>query len=255
MRAIALVLGAACSLALAAPPDYARIGGASFDSVLPDAPGGKKAAVAPFLLQKEPITNEQFLAFVTSHPEWRRGAAPSLVVDPHYLAQWAAPLDLGEAGGSRPVTGVSWFAATAYCEAQGARLPTWHEWEWAAAADASRPDARGDPAWRQRILGWYEHPASKQLPPVGGQPANLYGVRDLHGLIWEWVEDFGSMMVGTDNRNAGDGDKLEFCGAAALTMEQKENYAVMMRVAMLSSLEGRYTTATLGFRCAKDAPS
>lgn len=252
MRWIALLLGAACTSALAVRPDYALIRGATFDSVLPDMPGGTKATVGTFLLQKEPVTNGQFLAFVTTHPEWRRGTAPSLVVDAHYLASWAAPLELGKAGDTQPVTGVSWFAATAYCEAQGARLPTWHEWEWAAAADATRPDARDDPAWRQRILRWYERPAGKTLPPVGGQPANLYGVRDLHGLIWEWVEDFGSMMVGTDNRNAGDGDKMEFCGAAALTMEQKENYAIMMRVAMLSSLEGRYTTATLGFRCAKD---
>lgn len=254
MRAIAILLGAACTAVLAAPNDYALVRGATFDSILPDAPGGKKATVATFRLSKEPVTNARFLAFVTEHPEWRRGSAPSLVVDPHYLAAWSGPLELGTAGPAQPVTGVSWFAATAYCEAQGARLPTWHEWEWAAAADETRPDARDDPAWRQRILGWYEKPAGKPLANVGMQPANLYGVHDLHGLVWEWVEDAGSMMVGTDNRTAGDGDKMEFCGAAALTMEQKENYAVMMRVAMLSSLEARYTTATLGFRCAKDGP-
>ncbi|HKY92062.1 MAG TPA: formylglycine-generating enzyme family protein [Nevskiaceae bacterium] len=256
MRVFAYLLGAACSAAFsaafAAPGDYALIRGATFDSVLPDTPGGRKATVATFRLQKVPVTNGEFLAFVSAHPEWQRGAAPSLVVDPQYLASWSAPLVLGEADASQPVTGVSWFAATAYCEAQGARLPRWHEWEWAAAADETRPDARDDPAWRQRILRWYERPAGKTLPAVGGQPANVHGVRDLHGLVWEWVEDFGAMMVGTDNRKAGDGDKMEFCGAAALTMEQKENYAVMMRVAMLSSLEARYTTTTLGFRCAKD---
>ena len=49
---------------------------------------------------------------------------------------------------------VSWFAASAYCEAQGARLPTWNEWEYAAAADETRRDARKDPVWRERILAW-----------------------------------------------------------------------------------------------------
>jgi formylglycine-generating enzyme required for sulfatase activity len=34
-------------------------------------------------------------------------------------------------------------------------------------------------------------------------------------------------------------------------MEEKENYAVLMRVAMLSALEAKYTTRNLGFRCAR----
>lgn len=254
MRWMAVPLLAASFAAIAEADDYALVRGATFDSVLPDVPGGKQATVGSFLLQRTPVTNAQFLAFVNAHPEWRRGAAPAILADPNYLASWAAPVELGSAGSVQPVTQVSWFAATAYCEAQGARLPTWHEWEWAAAADDKRPDARDDPAWRQRILGWYEHPAGKSLAPVGQQPPNLYGVRDLHGLVWEWVQDFGSMMLGPDNREAGDPDKMKFCGAGALTLEQKDNYAVMMRVAMLSSLEARYTTSTLGFRCAKDAP-
>jgi sulfatase modifying factor 1 len=61
--------------------------------------------------------------------------------------------------------------------------------------------------------------------------------------------------VSGDNREQGaDPDLMKFCGAGALTMEQKENYAVMMRIAMLSSLKAAYTTANLGFRCAKDLP-
>jgi formylglycine-generating enzyme len=72
--------------------------------------------------------------------------------------------------------------------------------------------------------------------------------------VWEWVEDFGAMMVSGDNREQGDPDLMKFCGTGALTMEQKENYAVLMRIAMLSSLKAAYTTANLGFRCARDAP-
>ncbi len=36
-------------------------------------------------------------------------------------------------------------------------------------------------------------------------------------------------------------------------MEEKENYAILMRVAMLSALEARYTTRSLGFRCARNS--
>ncbi len=63
-------------------------------------------------------------------------------------------MQLGDAARPpQPVTQVSWFAASAYCEAQHARLPMWAEWEYVAAADETRRDARGDPVWRERILG------------------------------------------------------------------------------------------------------
>mgnify|MGYP003466105460 CR=1 FL=1 len=57
-----------------------------------------------------------------------------------------------------------------------------------------------------------------------------------------------------DNRDQGDPDNAKFCGAGALSMDDRENCAVLMRVAMLSSLEAANTTSNLGFRCAKDVP-
>jgi formylglycine-generating enzyme required for sulfatase activity len=149
------------------------------------------------------------------------------------------------------VVWVSWFAANAYCESLDARLPDWNEWEYAAAADETRRDARADPAWRERILGWYSRPSNTALPRVGLQAPNAYGVQDLHGLVWEWAGDASSLLVDGDNRNQGDPDKSRFCGAGALSIADRENYAVLMRVAMLSSLEARDTTANLGFRCAR----
>jgi formylglycine-generating enzyme required for sulfatase activity len=150
-----------------------------------------------------------------------------------------------------PVTDVSWFAAGAFCEAEGARLPTWLEWEYAAAADATRTDARRDPAWQQRILSWYEQPSPAVLPAVGGA-ANAYGVRDLHGVVWEWVEDFNALFIAGDSRTQGDPDKLKFCGAGALNIIDRDSYAVLMRIALLSSLAGADSTANLGFRCVRE---
>ena len=136
-------------------------------------------------------------------------------------------------------------------ESKSARLPTWSEWEYAAAADETHRDARKDPAWRERILGWYARPSNSALPRAGLQAANAYGVQDLHGLVWEWTGDYSSLLIASDNRNQGDADRLKFCGAGALSMNDRENYAVLMRVAMLSSLQGSDTTANLGFRCAR----
>ena len=82
----------------------------------------------------------------------------------------------------------------------------------------------------------------------------MYGVRDLHGLVWEWTDDYSSLLVDADNRTQGDPDAARFCGAGAISMNDRDNYAVLMRVAMLSSLDGVDATTNLGFRCARSAP-
>jgi formylglycine-generating enzyme len=228
------------------------IAGGSFESVLPPAPTVKSVRVESFRLDRTPVTNAQFAAFVRTHPDWRRDRIAQLFGDEQYLSHWQSPLEPGQEDLRRPVVHVSWFAATAYCEARGARLPTWHEWEYAAAASITQQDARNDPAWRQQILNWYSRSGRGPLPEVGGTPANVYGIRDLHGVIWEWVQDAGGMLVSSDNREQSSTDLMRFCGEGALTMEQKENYAILMRIAMLSSMKARYTSATMGFRCASD---
>ena len=231
--------------------DYRPLPGGRFASVLPADGKTAPAILKPFRLRAEPVTNAEFLAFVSRRPEWRRDHVPPVFADSRYLSHWAAPDKLGPAVLPRqPVTQVSWFAAEAFCESEHARLPSWYEWEYAAAADATRADARSDPAWRERVLSWYARPSNEALPIVGG-PRDMHGVRDLNGLVWEWVEDFNAMMTSADSREQNGADKLKFCGAGAITMEQKENYATLMRVAMLSSLKATDTTANLGFRCAK----
>ncbi len=224
-----------------------------FKSVLNYEDSNGRVAIAPFELMTRPVTNAQFLAFVTRHPQWRRGVAAKIFAEARYLSHWSGPLSLGAgAAAEQPVTRVSWFAAQAYCEAQGARLPTWSEWEYAAAADATREDARKDPAWRERVLSWYAKPSNVPLASVGQSEPDLHGVHDLHGLVWEWVEDYAAMLVSSDNRDQSDPDLLKFCGAGALSTDDRENYAVLMRIAMLSALDADDTTGNLGFRCARD---
>ena len=234
-------------------PTRARVPGGSFETILPPSPGVKTATVKAFDLDRLPVTNGQFARFVTTHPQWRRDRVARVFADQGYLLQWPGPATPASGADRQPVTRVSWFAANAYCEAQGARLPTWYEWELVSAAGARVPDARAQPEWRQQILDWYARPASAPLPDVGGNAPNFYGVRDVHGLVWEWVLDLGSMMVSADNREQGDPDARRFCGSGALSLEQKENYAMLMRIATLSSMQASYTSSTMGFRCAADA--
>ena len=233
----------------------ASVGPGVFHSVTPEGEGDDEIDIPIFLLDRKPVTNRDFLEFTNNNPGWQRGNAIRLFADTDYLSHWASATDLGpNVAPEQPVTRVSWFAAIAYCEANDARLPRWYEWEFAAAADETRADARDDPDWRQQILNWYGTPGDKPLAHVAQRAANFYGVYDLHGLVWEWVEDYNALLVAADNREQGGADKVQFCGAGALSMEQKENYAILMRVAMLSSLEAANTTRNLGFRCAADVP-
>jgi formylglycine-generating enzyme len=250
--ALALLAGSAVVAAAWPGAGYVSVPGGNFRSVLKYEDGNGKVAVRPFAMMRQPVTNAEFLGFVRAHPEWQRGRAPALFAESRYLQQWSGPLQTGaKARPDQPVVDVSWFAAQAYCEAQGARLPTWSEWEYVAAADETRRDARADPAWRERILSWYSRPSTTALPAVARGRPNAFGVHDMHGLVWEWTEDYASMLVSGDSREQGAADRLKFCGAGAIEMDDKENYAVLMRVAMLSALEGADITSNLGFRCAK----
>ncbi len=230
--------------------DYVDVQGRAFTSVVASDATGGIAKVADFSMRTTPVTNGEFRRFVQANPQWGRGQVPAVFADGTYLSHWASPGKLSVEDASRPVTHVSWFAAEAFCESEDARLPTWGEWELVAAADAARDDARSDPQWRAQILTWYARPATDALPAVGGAP-NVHGVRDMHGVIWEWVDDFNALLVDADSRSGSDPDKLKFCGAGAINLQQRQNYAILMRVALLSSLKATDSTASLGFRCAR----
>ena len=251
MLALLLLLPIACLAA--GGGEYANLPAGKLRTALKYEDRKGDTRIASFALMRKPVTNAEFLAFVKANPQWRRDRVGRVFAEPRYLSHWVAADKLGNTAlPQQPVVQVSWFAAQAYCKAQGARLPSWDEWEYAAAADETRRDARSDPAWRERILRWYSRPSNQALPRAGLQTPNAYGVQDLHGLVWEWTEDFSSLLVSADNRDQGDADNAKFCGAGALSMNDRDNYAVLMRVAMLSSLDAEDTTTNMGFRCAKD---
>lgn len=225
--------------------------------LIPASPEEVEIAVPAFRLATTPVSVEEFQRFVVAHPEWQRGRVGGALADESYLASWAGPLTAGSSLRPRaPVTEVSWFAARAYCAAEGGRLPTEAEWEFAASASETQADASRDPAFVAQLLRWYSAPTPAALPDVGLGQANVWGVRDLHGLVWEWVDDFNSSLVSADPRQTNGGDELKYCGGGAeASPGDKADYAAFMRSAMRSALSGRSTTRMLGFRCAWEGAS
>ncbi len=236
------------------PTTQAKVGPGVWRPLYP-AEGEEEVEVGAFMLDVRPVSNGEFLEFVTQKPNWRRGEVPSLFADDAYLSHWRTPTALGDnVLPDQPVTFVSWWAARAYCEGQGKRLPLEREWELAAMASSTKYDATHDPDFLAQILSWYSKPGNAQLSTVMSRTANLWGIYDLHGLVWEWVEDFHGALIVVDNRADGTVDTSLFCGAGAVAAPDKGDYAAFMRLGFRSSLYAKYATRNLGFRCARDLP-
>ena len=218
------------------------------DGATPAQPRPRRR-VAAFTMAVTPVTNAEYLEFVRLHPEWRRSNVKPLFADAAYLRHWRDDLELGErAPGSSPVVNVSWFAARAFLKWRGQRLPTVDEWEYAAAASETKPDASRDPAFLDRLRGWYARPTAEPLPAVGSAFRNVYGLHDLHGLVWEWTLDFNSALITGESRGDASLERSLYCGSGAAGASDFENYAAFMRFALRSSLEARYSVGNLGFR-------
>lgn len=199
--------------------------------------------VQSFYMDKFPVTRIQFQEFLSAHPRFLPEAVPLKLADSNYLEGWMA--GRAPAGTEEwPVTSVSWFAARAYCQSKRGRLPRLDEWEFAARAEKKEN--------LQRILEWYSQPADTLRSAKEQKPDTVTGLAGMHGLVWEWVEDFSSVIIQGDSRSTNETEKDLFCGAGAMKAKRPEEYATFMRFAFRSSLKAKSAARSLGFRCAYD---
>ena len=124
------------------------------------------------------------------------------------FAQWDAcvaaggcggyrPPDEGWGRGDRPVIWVSWDDARSYAAwlssqtGEDYRLPSESEWEYAARAGTTTKYHWGDQIGvnQANCQSHYCGDMFQHTAPVGSFPANAWGLHDMHGNIWEWVED------------------------------------------------------------------
>ncbi len=140
----------------------------------------------------------------------REVAIASFALSKHEVtfAQWDACVSGGGCGGhrpddggwgraDRPVMNVSWEDAQSYVswlsrQTGGEyRLPTEAEWEYAARAGTTTKYGFGNEIGENRANcdGCGSRWDDSETAPVGSFPANAWGLHDMHGNLWEWVQD------------------------------------------------------------------
>jgi formylglycine-generating enzyme required for sulfatase activity len=203
------------------PATMAMIPGGSFQN------SSATITVDPFCIDKTEVTASAYAACVKSGK-----CKPA-----HAAGNWAATADqmptrnqacnAGRADrAEHPINCVEWSQAVAYCDAQGSKLPTDVQWEWAARGARLRTTYPwGNTAPTAGQMCWSGDLKRTSTCPVGKHERghNPFGVADFEGNVREWTSttssDTQAILCGSDWTDT-DAEQIHlsgYCGTAAKT--------------------------------------
>jgi len=106
------------------------------------------------------------------------------------------PSKFRDCGDDCPVEQVSWEDGKRFIEKLNEiektrvyRLPSEAEWEYACRAGSETEFSFGNEAKRLGEFAWFRNNSGDKTHPVGQKKPNAWGLYDMHGKVWEWVED------------------------------------------------------------------
>ena len=236
------------------------MGSRSSDDVGDDEKPRHTVYLDAFHIDKYEVTNAQYKKFVEANPQWQKDRIPEKYHDGDYLKHWNGN-DYPPDRGNHPVVYVSWYAAMAYAEWHGKRLPTEAEWEKAARGDRYGRDYAWGDSLDPDKANYGENVGG--TTPVGTYAANGYGLYDMTGNVWEWCldeydADFYSV---SPSRNPVAGGTVEsivsdFTNVKSVRVLRGGSWvsdAQFVRVSDRTRFTPKITNKARGFRCVKTA--
>ena len=210
-----------------------------------------------FYIDKYEVTNEEYKRFIDANPWWRKDRILGKYHDGDYLKHWIGNR-YPDGKGNHPVTWVSWYAAMAYAQWEGKRLPTEAEWEKAARGGLVNNYLSGNLV-NSQTANYDKNVGSATR--IGNYQANPYGLYDMVGNVSEWCLDTynSNFYANSARRNPVAGGSIysivrDFKSlnvSRVLRGGSWSSSASYVRIAYRSNNSPVRTSNTTGFRCVK----
>jgi formylglycine-generating enzyme required for sulfatase activity len=215
-----------------------------------------RVTVDSFLLDKYEVTQAEYEKHDLPNPSHFKG--PTLPVEQITWAQAATYCNArSRADGLRPC----YNEATVECDftADGYRLPTEAEWEYACRAGTETDYSFGADPGKLRDHAWFADNSANKTHPVGQKKPNAWGLFDMHGNVAEWCNDpydkgYYPTSPPANPRGPADGKEYVLRGGAwksgADTL--RSSYRLGENPGFSDACLAR---DAIGFRCARKAPA
>lgn len=213
------------------------------------SPGGtptsSTAEVPEFGLAATEVTQRQFALFLEENPEWKPTNRAALIEKGFADASYLADFDASKAD-DRSVTGVSWYAAKAYCDWLSRQAPAGYEvalpseamWETAAANASQKVEA----------LGVFNSRSDTGPLPVGSSGRDAYGFSDLFGNVWEWTSDGFRPYAWIEADSAAYDELINAIDSKTVKGGSWANSADQISIASRGPVPASHASEFLGFR-------
>ncbi len=208
--------------AIAFPKNMVFVEGGSFQMGSDDGDSDEKPVhqvrVSSFLIGKYEVTQKEWKEVMGSNPSnWKGDQLPVEQVNWFDAVDYCNKRSLKE--GLRPCYSGSGNSITCDWNANGYRLPTEAEWEFAARGGVKGKGYKYSGSNDIGSVAWYDGNSSNKTHEVGTKAANELGLHDMSGNVWEWCWDwydsgYYAKSAGSDPKGTGSGSSRVLRGGS-----------------------------------------